>query len=348
MKLKKSIGAVLLSLLVCMAFLVGCASHTDTEESRLSGDSAPSQSVSADSSTVSGQNSKSDSKGITPAAWKVEDQNGHYLYMMGTIHATDDTADVMPDYIEAAYADCDAVAVEVDITSMTQEYTDLTNLNKVTDLLQQMMYLDGTTIKDHLSQNTYQAMYDLLDSKKMYPAIYQKFKPILWISLLENCIINDCGLSAQKSVDEAMTNRAKADQKEVLEVESAELQMGVFDDLSDDLLEVLISDYVADGNYDAKVTAMTELYENWKAGTLDDSVSDEDVSLELTPEQESLLEEYNTALIDDRNKGMIETIEGYLSSGKKVFVCVGAAHFYGDSGIVKGLEKDGYTVTRLS
>lgn len=340
MSLKRRICAVLASAAVMAAAFTGCVSAGNNASEPSETRSEASQSTSASQDPQGSQESHSEADTITPAAWKVSDKNGNYIYMMGTIHATDSSADVMPDYIEAAYADCDAVAVEVDITSLTDNIGELLSMSK------DFMYLDGTKISDHVSEETYDAMYQLLDGRNMYPALFTSFKPIIWISLIENMIIADCGLDAKKSVDERMITRAKSDGKEVLEVESAALQFGVFDSMSDELADLVLSQYVAEGAYDNQVQGTKELYENWKKGTLGEDISENDLS-GLTERQKELYDEYNNKLLDQRNKDMVKTIEGYMDSGKKVFVCVGAAHFYGDNGIVKSLERDGYTVTRL-
>lgn len=59
-------------------------------------------------------------------------------------------------------------------------------------------------------------------------------------------------------------------------------------------------------------------------------------------------EEYNQAMLIDRNIGMAEKIDGYLKSGKneEYMIVVGAAHYLGEHGIVKLLEDKGYTVVR--
>ena len=69
------------------------------------------------SDDVSEQNSEPVESKVTPTVWEVTDSNNNSLYMMGTIHLADKDALVLPDYFEAAYAKCDALAAECDITS---------------------------------------------------------------------------------------------------------------------------------------------------------------------------------------------------------------------------------------
>ena len=58
----------------------------------------------------------------------------------------------------------------------------------------------------------------------------------------------------------------------------------------------------------------------------------------------NLYEEYNKAMIVDRNKGMTEYAEQALKSGKEIFICVGAAHVVGKGAMAEQLRDLGYTV----
>ena len=59
-----------------------------------------------------------------------------------------------------------------------------------------------------------------------------------------------------------------------------------------------------------------------------------------------LYEEYNTAMMTDRNAGMLEVAKQYLESGDTVFYAVGLAHLLDENnGLVFTLRDAGYTVT---
>ena len=61
-----------------------------------------------------------------------------------------------------------------------------------------------------------------------------------------------------------------------------------------------------------------------------------------------LLEEYNKAMISDRNIGMADKAEEYLAGGGTGFYIVGLAHVVGDGGIIDLLTQRGYTVEKIS
>lgn len=49
-------------------------------------------------------------------------------------------------------------------------------------------------------------------------------------------------------------------------------------------------------------------------------------------------------LIDDRNADWLKQLSSILPS-ESVFIAVGAGHLIGDTGLIKELQKAGYTVT---
>ena len=95
---------------------------------------------------------------------------------------------------------------------------------------------------------------------------------------------------------------------------------------------------------------LKDLYEKWKSGTITEKdVNGEDFDKsQLTEEEKAAFEEYNNALLTDRNKGMTEKLTGYMKSGKTVMLVVGTAHFLGDDGIIQLLKNQGFTVTQIT
>ncbi|MNP47853.1 TraB family protein [compost metagenome] len=124
----------------------------------------------------------------------------------------------------------------------------------------------------------------------------------------------------------------------IIELESYESQLGMFNDFSKELQEETLKATL--DNFDVLDDSVNQMAEMWKTG------NDEQL-LDLT-NNFSDNEEYNKAMLIDRNIGMADKIDGYLKSDKKeeYFIVVGAAHYLGEHGIVKLLEDKGYTVER--
>ena len=305
-------------------------------------------STSSKSNNESNSQTSHDSTGInliTPLMWKAEDKDGNYAYLFGSIHAGDDMVNHLPDYFEKAYSDSDMLAFEVDMSDVFSSIT--TDTKFLTD----MIYSDGTTIKDHISTETYDSIVQILKENGMYNAMYDYYKPLMWESLLENIVIAKAGLNASNGVDITLTTRAKKDGKEINEVESMEFQMSMFNNFSDELIELMLAQYAEENAIDEQVREITNLYEKWKKGTMtaEDVADDSEIDVdELTEEQQELLEEYNTSMLTDRNSGMTQKLIEYMKSGKTAMLVVGSAHFLGDEGIVSLLQEQGITVTKIT
>lgn len=278
----------------------------------------------------------SETDGITPALWRVTDTSGHTLYCFGSIHATDGTIE-FPEYFENAYAVCDSTAFEYDVTSSL-------DLGNALSSMTNYMYMDGTTIKDHIPIEDYNKAVEILTENNLYTVYYDYFNVIFWFSLMESVSVTQAGLDAMQAVDIQLINRAKADGKPVLEVESEAEQMAVLGGLSNELQLYLLESYLDEGAMETQTAALTETYGKWKKGE-DLSESEE---TELSAEEQALVGEYNDVMLTQRNIKMADAAESYIQSGNTVMMVVGTAHYYGDNSVLNLLQERGYTVERVS
>lgn len=346
MKFKKLTAAILSAVLGIVIAFSGCSngdsvSNVSSQISEIESKTESSQeskpeSQAEPSSKVESSKSSEPDPDYTPAMWKVT-KGDKEMYLFGSIHATQDGAENLPDYVQNAFNECDALAVEIDSTNI------INDLDQSIQLMQKMLYTDGTTIKDHISEETYNDAVKYLTDKNMYISYYDSFKPIMWISLLESAVYQDSGIDINSSMESIMIEKANSANKEVLEVESMDIQLAVFDELSDQLVDVMIKSYV-NADPAEQSAANDELYEQWKHGEPITDIEDEDVPAEYKEDYER----YYQAMLTDRNKGMADKAEEYMNDGKKVFFMVGAAHMYGDDGIVQLLTDRGYKVEKMS
>lgn len=351
MKFKKTLCALIAAVTLAVPIISGCSNRTaDTYKAfwnsaqSVSEPSTKESSIPpADSSLPSSSLPEGSLSGETntPAVWQAEDRNGHLIYLMGTIHVGDESIYNLPDYVEHAYQYSDAIAVEADISDY------MSDNSKAASYVMKMMYTDGTTIQDHISPEVYNGLKDLMTSNGMYSPMYDQYKPFMWTSLLTMMIDTQSGLDYYHGFDLIMTNRAKNDKKDVLEVESIDFQLDLFNSFSDELNNLMLSEYLKP-NYAAETDKATKnLYECWKKGTVDETMVTDGTFVDMNEKEQALYDEYNEKLVLTRNRSMAQKAEEYLTSGQKVFFLVGALHFYGEGGIIDLLQKDGYTITPI-
>lgn len=335
MRKRKYLCRIAAVLAVLFSFSACTAGNGDNKESVPV--SAEESHVSTIESNVPSENSDtSETDGITPALWKVTDKDGNSMYCFGSIHAAEGEIE-WPDYFETAYAACDSLAFEYDITSSL----DLENAIKS---MQSYMYMDGTTIKDHIPAADYEQAVKILTENQMYASTYDYFNVNFWISLMENVCIAQSGLDVMQGVDMQLINRAKEDGKTVLEVESEQEQIDMFNNFSDELQVYLLESYLSEEEIENQTAAIKESYEKWKKG---EDLS-ENAAEEMTEEEKALSDEYTNALLTQRNIKMADTAESYMQSGDTVMMVVGASHYYGEDGVLSLLQSRGCTVERIT
>lgn len=280
----------------------------------------------------------------TPAMWKVTDpETGNVLYMLGTMHMV--TADTfpLPDYIMNVYDKCDGIAVEIDISELLGDF------NKLQDFYSKMVYTDGTTVKDHISDETYEKLKKYMTDNYIYNEAMDAYTAEYWASQVETVAVTKIKKLDINGVDSKFIEMAQNDSKEVISIENVDIQAAALTAASDEL-----ADYMISGTIDKALDMPTytkefaEEYDNWASGDIDTLDFEGDSGEELPSELEDDFAEYADIILYSRNGGMAEKAEEFLKNGKNYFFMVGAAHFAGDKGVDDLLEAKGYKVERVS
>lgn len=270
--------------------------------------------------------------------WEVTDpQDGGTLYLLGSIHTADASIYPMPDIVMEAFLNADLLAVEVDIVAMEADLAEMTELSRL------MIYDDGTTIRDHIPQEVYDAAKALLSENGMYNFTYDYMKPALWSSMLDLLTSDAAGLTEDYGVDRYFLSLAHESGMRIYELESARLQYEMLTGFSDGLSALILETALSDR--EAQVREMLELYEVWKSGDFEAfSLYMLEEPEELSAEEQLLYEEYTNAMLHERNAGMAEKAAELIESGETCFYIVGAGHMVGETGLVAALERAGYIV----
>ena len=284
----------------------------------------------------------------TPLFYKVTGPNGETMWLLGTIHVGDERTAHLPQQIIDAFAASDALAVEFDTESYTASL--MADEEAIQAYIQAILYTDGTTLADHISDKTlYENTIKLLKATGNYTneTLALLTKPVFQYQTLQNFFLaNGKRLSGDYGVDAQLEKLAREHEKEILSVESGEFQMDLLANLSDALQELLLKETVEAGQFVYNYSTL-ELYEMWCRGDeseLTAYLNEEDEETDLTEEEKALYAEYENALGGDRNVDMLAVAEGYLTSGKTVFYAVGLAHLLTNDGLVNTLRNAGYTV----
>ena len=288
--------------------------------------------------------SEIDGDALHPLLWKVSDEEGHTLYLFGTIHVGDERNPLALSKLSPVLLSCDALAVEFDLVAYQED------LGAVMADYQQFVYTDDSTVRDHMPEELYERCAALLTEANAYSPLLDHYNLGMWSNLVETAaILTQSPLQAENAMDIMLIQWFYDHKLPVLEVESAAFQMALLNSFPDELNLLMIRSTL-DG-LDEYGEALDSLYTAWLEGDHDKLLSllteETGEDEELSQEERALMEDYNKAMIDDRNFGMAEVATGYLRSGDTVFLAVGTGHMLGDTGLVKLLQEAGFTVERV-
>jgi len=276
----------------------------------------------------------------TPLLYKVSDEDGDVVWLFGSIHVGVEEYYPLPDYVMDAFEGSDALAVEFDLVSFEK------NLGAQIKAVQSLMYTDGSTIKDHIPEALYNRAVEIAEQYDMYNKAYDYYIPMMWVSLIDNILVDCSEADALLGVDRHMIEMAYEMDKPVLDVESAEFQYAMMAGFSDELQIMLLEESVAGfDDVDEYILELEEMIDIWMRG--DEAAFAEMLSEEPlfdSAEEQVLYEEYNNAMVYERNLQMTEYAVDALENGEEIFICVGSAHVVGVGAMAQNLKELGYTV----
>jgi uncharacterized protein YbaP (TraB family) len=174
--------------------------------------------------------------------------------------------------------------------------------------------------------------------------VYDKLTPVTVALEIQSIQAEMNGGSVSEiGIDYVFMSLAAQSPMPIIELESVRMQVDLLASFSPELQEWLLLGALeesesADVSPETNLAAMLQA---WKEG----EGIEEFLISEITDE---LMQEFNNKLYDARNKALIEKVSAFLSNPgtDDYFVTVGTLHMIEERGIVRGLEKLGYTVTR--
>ena len=256
--------------------------------------------------------------------WKVEGNGIKPSYIFGTFHLIPKADFEFKEKVEKAIKDTEITVLELDMDNP-----------KMMGGLQALMQLEGDK---KLSAYMDEKEYEIIDTYlKEHMGIgmtaVNSFKPFAISSMITLSMMGKQTVSYETEI----ITRTKADQKEVIGLETPEFQIGVFDTQPYDEQIDQVIEYLED---EEKVATMfDDMIAKYKEEDIQGLYSAMNETFEMEPT-------FQKALLDDRNKNWIAKI-GTISKEQKAFYGVGAGHLAGDQGVINLLRKAGYTVTPI-
>lgn len=259
---------------------------------------------------------------------------GKTSYLFGTVHVG--RADFFPlePQVMHALEQSSRLVLEIDIRD---------NAPFQQAMARHGIYADGDAIARHVSAPSLALLkQELLRFGVDYDKV-QRLKPWLLANMLIALDLERNGYLRTHSIEAFLLSTA-GQSKKVLELESAEYQMSLYDGMDDAAQENYLRENLVDlgdGKAMTKAQLLIDAWANANAEAaeafLRESINEKSAAAEFT----------QRVLLDRRNPEMADKIESLLKSDETVFVGVGMLHLVGDGGVPKLLRARGYQVEKL-
>ena len=262
--------------------------------------------------------------------WRVTDGEST-VYLGGTVHLLRPEDYPLPEEFDQAYEGSSELFFETDISSMN-------DLSVQAQMLQQLTYSDGRTLKDVLDTEAYAALKTYTAGVGMPLMMLEQFKPGMIVSTLQVLEFQRMGFTPQ-GVDAFFNAQALTDGKSVGALETLDEQIGFLAAMGEGVESEFIMMSLEDLDNTAKL--MDEMIEAWRVG---DSQALQTLFVDDMLERAPAVYD---SLLRQRNLRWVPQIEAMFNDQGTEFVLVGAAHLVGVDGLVELLRARGYDLFKL-
>jgi len=269
---------------------------------------------------ISASPGQSNEKGLL---WKVSGENPEKSsYLFGTFHLLCPEQMVMGENVSEALNSCDRLVLELDFDDPLVLVT----------AQQGMVFPDGTTARDYLSEGEYELVSGFFSGVLGYP-----FEPVSVIKpffLATLATLHFLGCQPE-SLEMKLTGMAKRADMEVYGLETVAEQLKMIDDIPLEDQKEMLLECLEDSDMMEEMTA--RLVNTYMEGDLpglqdiiDEFMSDRYASL-------------NEDLLLSRNRAWLPVVETMVTE-TSTFIAVGAGHLPGEEGLISLLRKSGLRV----
>lgn len=253
-------------------------------------------------------------------------------YLYGTMHVADERVFNFPSSFKTAFDATQVLAMELNLDSAQNSANAFT-------LMQYMMMTDGRTLKNLISKKDYKTIEKFFEKHSPTPlSILSMMKPIFLMSIVENAKPKPQG-QREEPLDKYLATLAKNAEKPVIGLETLEEQMKALNTIPvEEQAKQLVEAVKKAQKMKYNNKTMDELMKYYTQGDL--------TKLYEYSQKSELKGEAQEALITQRNHNMADRIDTKIKN-TSMFIAVGALHLPGEEGVIRLLEKKGYTVKSM-
>jgi hypothetical protein len=260
--------------------------------------------------------------------WVVDSEQKGRLYLCGTIHILREQDYPLAPGYEAAYMFSDKLVLELPPgESSSPELTK--------KMAQLGLFSADTSLEANVSAEAWKSVQAWARRRGLDSSSMNRFRPWFVSILMTAKEYAELGATPDLGVDTHFSERAKADGKPGVGLETGDFQLQMFAALTNRQQQEMLDQTLAE------VSTVAQEYEKmiqaWKQGDLN---SLHEMLFREAEKHPDLMNLFLTA----RNLVWIDKLDAMLRQGDKTMVLVGAAHLTGDTGLIQLLKKRGHRV----
>ncbi|WP_229496558.1 TraB/GumN family protein [Massilia polaris] len=262
-------------------------------------------------------------------------RDGEMAYLFGTIHVGARSFYPLAPQVSRALADSSQLVLELD-----------TRANGAFELAvrKHASYPAGDHIRNHVSPDTLRRLTAALHAVGIPLSGVGHMKPWLLANMLIGIELERSGFQRTHGNESFLLDTVQARGARLVELESADYQLSLFDTLGDASAESYLREALDDLSSGMSLKKARAVIDAWRSGDADaldalltDTIGAGTVTSDFT----------RRTLLDRRNPEMAQRIEHIMKDGKVSFVGVGLLHVLGANGLPQLLSQRGYQVERL-
>jgi uncharacterized protein YbaP (TraB family) len=230
--------------------------------------------------------------------WEVDGGNNR-VFLLGSVHLLRAADHPIPPVIYGAYEEAETLVMEMDMddVDMIEAQALITELGLIQG---------GGTLRDLMGPGAWSEAQELAGRADIPLAMLTSSKPWLAAITVEQLILTRIGFDPSYGIESHMADRAAADRKEILGLETVRQQLEFLDNMSLDSQRALLLQSLEE-SVDLEAI-MDELVSAWRHGDV------EFLEHNMLKEIQEHAELYDTIVVE-RNRDWVAQIEAMLETG---------------------------------
>lgn len=258
--------------------------------------------------------------------WKIEKKGMEKpSYIFGTIHLIEKDYFFFPDKLQKLVEKSDQLIME--LAGIPSQQEALKHIQ-----LKEAVFFDYFSVEQSDSILRW-AKEELHMNDAQFKGVMTKMKPFVAVQLATQMHY----FGKTESYEMTLEKLAKKNEIPIKGLETVEEQMNLFDELSKEAQSEMVMEIVRNPKeqYES-IQKIEQLYVRQQVDSL----------YMLIVESGGTIASENARFIDDRNMRWIPLIEELIRE-KRTFIAVGAGHLGGPNGVIRLLQRKGYTLTPI-